>query len=67
MESPRIEAARKGLRRYEGRMCPKCGGTERYVINNGCVSCVKKSKEQSTAKIKQLLEKADHAQAREGA
>lgn len=61
METPRMKAARKGLRRYDGNPCRRCGGTERYVINNGCVVCSSRSKEQSTAKIRALMKQADHA------
>lgn len=59
MASPRIEAARKGERKYTGKPCKVCGNTERYVINAGCVECTKKSKTQSQSKIKELLSEAE--------
>jgi hypothetical protein len=56
--SPRIEAARQGQRKYTGKPCKACGGTERYVINAGCVECTKKSKSASESKIREILEQA---------
>lgn len=29
-----------GLKRYHGRPCPHCGGTERYVSGVQCAACV---------------------------
>lgn len=32
-------AAAKGLKRYLGGPCKKCGGSERFTSNRGCVVC----------------------------
>jgi hypothetical protein len=53
--SPRFEAARKGLNKYTGKPCPKCGGTERYVINAGCVACLKRFKAESDKRLRQEI------------
>ena len=58
MTSPRIEAARSGQRKYTGKPCKVCGGTERYVINAGCVECTKKAKSANESKIRELVEQA---------
>lgn len=58
MASPRIEAARQGQRKYIGKPCKVCGSTERYVINAGCVECIKKNRNASEGKIREILEQA---------
>ena len=58
MESPRIQAARKGERKYQGKPCKKCGETLRYTINSACVACTLKAKEKDASAIKELLAKA---------
>ncbi len=58
MASPRIEAARKGARKYTGKPCKVCGETEKYVINAACVACTKKSKVGNETKIRELIEQA---------
>jgi hypothetical protein len=55
MESPRFAAARAGQNKYVGKPCPKCGGTLRYVINAGCVACLKKIKSISQEKLRQQI------------
>lgn len=59
MNSPRIEAAQNGERRYQGKPCKKCGGTLRYTINSACVACALKAREKDVQNIKALLAKAD--------
>ena len=61
MNSPRIEAAQKGERRYTGKPCKACGETLRYTINSACVACALKAREKDLGNIKALLEKADKA------
>lgn len=58
MISPRIEAARKGEKRYQGKPCKACGCTERYTVNTGCVQCAAKSAKKNADSIKALLEQA---------
>lgn len=58
MSSPRIIAARNGERKYTGKACKACGETEKYVINAACVACTKKAREETTKRVKQLLEQA---------
>lgn len=53
--SPRIEAARAGQNKYTGKPCPKCGGTERYVINAGCVVCIKSQKAKAYIRLRQEM------------
>jgi hypothetical protein len=53
--SPRLEAARAGQNKYIGKPCPKCGGTERYVINAGCVVCVKRTKAEAYSRLRQEM------------
>lgn len=36
---PREDAAQKGLRKYHGKPCMHCGGTERWTINATCTAC----------------------------
>ena len=36
---PRAKAAYMGLKRYDGRACENCGGTERYTSWSKCVTC----------------------------
>jgi len=54
-ESPRQVAARSGHRRYEGKGCKACGGTERYTINSACVACTLALNKKETDRIKALL------------
>ena len=54
-QSPRDIAARSGQRRYEGKPCKTCGGTERYTINSACVACTLASNKKETDRIKELL------------
>jgi hypothetical protein len=61
MPSPRIEAARQGQRKYTGKPCPKCGCTERYVINAACVDCTKGTSKAAQEVIKQHLQEAAKA------
>ncbi len=35
----RQQAKKQGLTRYHGQGCLRCGGTERYASNGGCVEC----------------------------
>jgi hypothetical protein len=35
----RVRAKENGEYIYEGRPCPRCGGTKRYTSNWGCVAC----------------------------
>lgn len=58
MTSPRIEAARLGQRKYQGKPCKACGELEKYVINAACVACTKKAKAESEGKIRELLDQA---------
>lgn len=62
MDQARVEAAKQGLSRYDGKPCRVCGGTERYVTSNNCVACSRVSTAKSREKFKVLIE-----QAREGA
>lgn len=36
----RTAAKEEGRRTYEGRPCPKCGGTKRQVYSSACIRCV---------------------------
>ena len=58
MNSPRLEAAKNGERRYQGKPCKKCGDTLRYTINSACVACTLKAKEKDASTIRELLAKA---------
>lgn len=58
VNSPRIEAAKNGQRKYQGKPCKTCSGTERYTINSACVACTLKAKEKDAENIKALLAKA---------
>lgn len=53
MNPKRLEAASAGLTRYEGRQCERCGGTMRYVANDGCVPCQNASVRQFYARKRQ--------------
>ncbi len=61
MESPRIQAARQGQRKYTGKPCKACGETLRYTINSACVACTNKAKGKDASLIKSLLEEAEKA------
>lgn len=61
MESPRIQAARKGERKYTGKPCKACGETLRYTINSACVACTNRAKEREHNLIKSLMDQADKA------
>lgn len=37
--SPRLDAAKSGQSKYEGKPCRRCGGTTRWTINCTCVRC----------------------------
>lgn len=39
MKPTRAEAIKKGLVKYHGKPCKKCGGTARYTLNSACVAC----------------------------
>lgn len=58
MTSPRIEAAKKGLKRYEGKPCKTCGNTTRYTVSTGCVQCIAKSAKKNADAMKALIEQA---------
>lgn len=58
MASPRIEAARQGQRKYNGKPCKVCGETEKYVINAACVACTKNSKSANESKIREIMDQA---------
>lgn len=58
MASPRIEAARQGHRKYNGKPCKVCGETEKYVINAACVACTKNSKSANESKIREIMDQA---------
>lgn len=58
MSSPRIEAAKKGEKRYIGKPCKTCGSTLRYTINTGCVECTARATKRNVEGIKALLEQA---------
>lgn len=38
----RAEAKAAGKKRYHGRACDDCGGTERYVLSCSCCECMKR-------------------------
>ncbi len=58
MESPRIQAAKRGERKYTGKPCKTCGETLRYPINAACVACTNKAKGKNDDNIRSLLEQA---------
>ncbi len=58
MESPRIQAAKRGERKYTGKPCKTCGETLRYTINAACVACTNKAKGKNDDNIRSLLEQA---------
>ncbi len=58
MESPRIQAAKRGERKYTGKACKTCGETLRYTINAACVACTNKAKGKNDDTIRSLLEQA---------
>ena len=58
MSSPRIEAAKRGERKYTGKPCKACSETLRYTINSACVACTNRAKEKDLNNIKTLLEQA---------
>lgn len=35
----RIAARERGLKRFHGSPCQKCGSTERYTNNGSCINC----------------------------
>jgi hypothetical protein len=58
VNSPRLEAAKNGEKRYQGKPCKACGQTLRYTINSACVACTLKAREKDAENIKALLAKA---------
>lgn len=58
MDSPRINAAKNGERKYIGKPCKACGETLRYTINAACVACTNKAKVKSDDTIRSLLDQA---------
>jgi len=58
MDKDRIDAINKGNTRYQGRPCPKCGETTRYVLNDNCVSCAAKHVKTHREKIRKMIAKA---------
>ncbi|EHZ1002991.1 hypothetical protein K5H98_004315 [Salmonella enterica] len=42
-------------RKFNGRICSKCGGTERYALNGQCVACNREK-----ARLKNAQRKAKH-------
>ena len=61
MQSPRIEAAKNGQRKYTGKPCKACGETLRYTINAACVACTNKAKGKNDDAIRALLDQAEKA------
>lgn len=52
----RVKAQFEGRRRYHGRPCKNCGGTEKYVENYLCCECAK-----NKARIRAQERKASNA------
>ena len=44
--TPRQQAKANGEKRYQGKPCGRCKGTERYVASAVCVRCTVLSKEE---------------------
>lgn len=58
MENSRIEAAKQGNLRYQGRPCRACGSTERFVSNGNCVPCSQEHVRKYREKIREQLNQA---------
>lgn len=52
--SPRKQAARDGRVTYEGGLCARCGGCERYVSNGACVPCTRLGAKKSHERVRDL-------------
>jgi hypothetical protein len=61
LESPRIQAAKNGQRKYTGKPCKACGETLRYTINSACVACTNKAKGKTDDAIRAMLDQAQKA------
>lgn len=55
----RKQALTEGKKRYHGRPCIKCSGTEKYVSNSSCVACTKKSTTERGPEVWQKYIKSD--------
>lgn len=58
MDEKRLEAAKRGDKKYIGKPCRSCGAVERFVGNNSCTACAEKHSNKHRAKIKEILAKA---------
>ncbi len=44
--TPRMQAAERGLNKYDGKPCKACGATVKWTVNATCVPCsTEKAKE----------------------
>ncbi len=53
--NPRLKAASKRQKLYQGSPCKHCGETTRYTSSSGCVACQRKTSGATNAKIRNLL------------
>lgn len=63
---PREQALQRGLKRYIGGLCKKCGGTERYTADCKCVGCKqgreRANKRTKAASVPELVKARDQEQ-----
>lgn len=69
--TPRQEAIAAGLKRYEGKPCKRCGGTERQVSSKDCVACHREAgrrrREANPEKVREAVVRKEAKAAREAA
>lgn len=61
-KKPRMEAAQSGQRKFHGKPCRKCGGTERYVCSSNCIACQKAQSNVYHTKVREALKQAEVGQ-----
>ena len=53
----RLEAARKGEKRYVGKPCPEHADAQRYTSNGACVECTRVRRDSQYTEIRELLKR----------
>ena len=56
-KNQRCKAIEPGATRYFGKPCRRCGGTERYTANSGCVVCCSAATEKYRAVYREIRNK----------
>ena len=57
MDTPRMQAAKAGIKFYDGKPCRRCSATKRDTISGSCVACQRTKTRRRRDAIRALLAK----------